>query len=109
MNEDGIKVKAKIKLYRTENGGRKTAISTGYRPNHVFEYADNSIDFVRTYIGEINLEYEYIQPGESAVGIVWFSPQKSLNKFIQKGRIWGLNEGSRKIGEAEILEILSGN
>jgi hypothetical protein len=53
---DLIIVKAHFKLYPTEEGGRKTAIISGYRPNHVFEYKDNSNDLVATYIGDINFE-----------------------------------------------------
>ena len=37
MKSDTINIKAKLRLYPTENGGRKTGIKTGYRPNHVFE------------------------------------------------------------------------
>ncbi len=50
MISDIIEIKAKLTLYSSEKGERKTGIKTGYRPNHVFEYKDNSSDFVTTYI-----------------------------------------------------------
>ncbi len=60
-----IETKAKLTLYPTENGGRKMGIKTGYRPNHVFEYKENSSDFVTTYIGQIDFEKELILPNET--------------------------------------------
>ena len=57
-------VKAKLKLIPTEDGGRKNGISTGYRPNHVFEYNEwNQI--LQTFIGDVILdEQTSIEPGE---------------------------------------------
>ena len=106
MNSDLIIIKAKINLYSTENGGRYTPIITGYRPNHVFEYVENSNNFIATYIGEIKFEeQEFLFPGESIVATVRFLRHGDIEKFIQIGRIWWIHEGRNKIGEAEMIEI----
>ena len=95
-------VKATIKLTSTENGGRKTGIISGYRPNHVFEYtAEGKLQ--RTYIGDINFEGEDLMPGEERIGTVRFLLVKELEQYFTKGRIWWLHEGPNIIGEAEIL------
>ena len=107
MISDIIKIKARLTLYSTENGGRKTAIKTGYRPNHVFEYRENSSDFVTTYIGQIEFKKEWILPNETADVEVLFIKHQNIENMIQKGRIWWIHEGKRKLGEAEILEIIS--
>lgn len=105
-NSDLIIVKARFKLYPTEKGGRKTAIITGYRPNHVFEYKDNSNDLVATYIGDVNFdEQEFLSPGESIIATIRFLRHGDIDRFIQTGRIWWIHEGRDKIGEAEIIEI----
>src|SRR5690349_21485363 len=51
-NKQGLViVKAKLKMYKTEDGGRQSGFHSGYRPNHVFEYKDNNL--LQTYIGDI--------------------------------------------------------
>ncbi|WP_333577325.1 hypothetical protein [Sphingobacterium sp.] len=95
-------VKATIKLTSTENGGRKTGIISGYRPNHVFEYtAEGKLQ--RTYIGDINFEGEKLMPGEETIATVRLHLTKQVEKYLTKGRIWWLHEGPNIIGEAEIL------
>ena len=37
MINNRIVIKAKITFKSTEEGGRKTGIKSGYRPNHAFE------------------------------------------------------------------------
>lgn len=106
MNTDLIIIKAKFKLYRTGIGGRKTSIISGYRPNHVFEYKENSNDFIATYIGDVNFYgQEFLSPGESIIATVRFLRHVDIEIFIQIGRIWWIHEGRNKIGEAEIIEI----
>jgi|SRR5690606_14039558 len=107
MISDTINIKAKLTLYSTELGGRKTGIKTGYRPNHVFEYKENSSNFVTTYIGQIDFEKEWILPSETANVNVRFLKHQNIAELIEKGRIWWIHEGPRKIGEAEITEILT--
>ena len=107
MNSDVIEIKAKLILYSTENGGRKTGIKTNYRPNHVFEYKENSSDFVTTYIGQIEFEKEWILPNETENVKVRFLKHQNISEFVEKGRVWWIHEGLNKIGQAEILEIIS--
>ena len=107
MISDIIEIKAKLTLYSTENGGRKTGIKTNYRPNHVFEYKKNSSDFVTTYIGQIEFEKEWILPNETENVKVRFLKHQNISELIKVGRIWWIREGPNKLGEAEILEIIS--
>lgn len=107
MISDTINIKAKLTLYPTEQGGRKTGIKTNYRPNHVFEYKENSSDFVTTYIGQIEFEKELILPSEIENVKVQFLKHQNIADLIEKGRIWWIHEGPNKIGEAEIIEILT--
>lgn len=95
-------VKAKIRLTSTKNGGRKTGIISGYRPNHVFEYTSEG-KLQRTYIGDINFEGENLMPGEERITTVRFLLVKELEQYLTKGRKWWLHEGPKIIGEAEVL------
>jgi len=103
INENGLFiVKARIKLISTEEGGRKTGIISGYRPNHVFEYTSEG-KLQRTYIGDINFGGEDLMPGEERIATVRFLLVKELEQYLTKGRKWWLHEGPNVIGEAEVL------
>ncbi|MFE2864671.1 hypothetical protein [Sphingobacterium multivorum] len=95
-------VKAKIKLTSTENGGRKTGIISGYRPNHVFEYTSEAKVY-QFFTGDINFEGEKLMPGEETIATVRLHLTKQVEKYLTKGRKWWLYEVPNLIGEAEIL------
>ncbi len=97
MISDVIEIKAKLTLYPTENGGRKTGIKTGYRPNHVFEYRENSSEFVTTYIGQIDFEKEWILLNETEIVKVRFLKHQNIKEMIEKGRVWWIHEGKEKL------------
>lgn len=101
-----ITVKAELTLYFTEKGGRKTGINTLYRPNHVFEYLPNSNNFPTTYIGQIDFNEKSIFPGETKIVEVEFLKHQNIAELLNIGRVWWIHEGSRKIGEAKVLEII---
>ena len=99
-----IHIKAKIKMKPTEEGGRKTGFTTGYRPNHVFEYVDEKM--VKTFMGDIQFEdSELIMPGEERVVTVRFLFHQPIEEYLNIGRKWWIHEGGNQLGEAEILEI----
>jgi hypothetical protein len=98
-----LNIKAKLKLKSTEEGGRQTGFISGYRPNHVFEKNDNG-QLLQTYIGEIIFEGKpTIEPGEEREVVVRFLINQPIEKYLEKGRIWWINEGARQIGQAEII------
>ena len=64
INKDLIIIRAKITMKTTENGGRKSGFTSGYRPNHVFKLPDD-LRNLRTYIGDILFDDEKLfQPGK---------------------------------------------
>ncbi len=104
MQTDSFNIKAKLTLYSTDKGGRKTGIKTEYRPNHVFEYENDKLK--QTYIGQITFEgREWILPGETDIVNVEFLDSLDIKKFMTIGTIWWIHEGANRIGEAEIIEI----
>jgi translation elongation factor EF-Tu-like GTPase len=107
MINDLIIIKASISMKKTEDGGRITGFSSGYRPNHVFELPVNSIP-LKTYIGDIKFDgQELFYPGETKIVTVRFLRQRTVEKYIRVGQKWFINEGGRTIGFGEVLEILS--
>ncbi|MBO9203367.1 MULTISPECIES: EF-Tu C-terminal domain-related protein [Niastella] len=103
---DLIIVKARIYLKTSEEGGRNTAIKSGYRPNHAFEQPKD-IRNIRTYVGDIQFdEQELIQPGETKVVTVRFLRNPTVEQYIKVGQRWFIYEVPRLVAEGEILEIV---
>ncbi|MGN8059692.1 hypothetical protein ACTJKN_25665 [Pedobacter sp. 22163] len=99
-----VSVQAELELHLTNDGGRKTGIISGYRPNHVFEYKQSQI--VQTYIGDINFsEWPTIEPGEKKIVKIRFLDFPSLHQYLHVGRVWHIHEGERVIGKARILSF----
>ena len=105
--EGAFRVKALLKLLPTQEGGRQTAIRTGYRPNHVYEYKANSFLQTQTYMGEIQFEdVEEIHPGEEKIVTVYFLNIPSTSAYLTIGRQWWIHEARQLVGTGEILDIL---
>ncbi|MFC0777846.1 hypothetical protein [Flavobacterium sp. HJSW_4] len=98
-----LPVKAKIRLKGTLEGGRRTGIISGYRPNHVFEYgSDGKIN--QTFMGDIIFENKTtIEPGEERIVTVRFLLNQPIEKYLSKGQIWWIHEGPNLVGNAEII------
>ncbi|WP_400077897.1 hypothetical protein [Winogradskyella sp. R77965] len=89
----------------TKDGGRKSPVSSGFRPNHVFEYQSND-QFQFAFVGDIQLNGDNLMmPGEIKEVTVSFLSNQPIDKYLNIGRKWNIHEGGREIGKAEILEI----
>lgn len=99
-----IRVRAKLSLKSTSNGRRESGFMSGYRANHVFEYVDEQL--LNTFIGDIIFNHKKLfMPGETHEVSVRFLFHMPIEKYLNIGRKWWIHEGSKIIGEAEILEI----
>ena len=100
-----IVIKARLYLRTAAEGGRPTAIKTKYRPNHVLDGLANS-NLYSSYIGEISFDdQEFIYPGETKLVTIIFLWFPGIEKYMQVGHKWFINEGARTIGEGEIVQI----
>jgi translation elongation factor EF-Tu-like GTPase len=105
QKDDLIVVKAQIKMKTTKEGGRQFGFKSGYRPNHVFELPDD-FKSLRTYIGDIQFDDQAsIEPGETKVVTVRFLKVPEIERYINVGQKWFINEATRTFGFGEILEI----
>lgn len=97
-----IVVRASLRLLRTEDGGRRSGVRSGYRPNHNFAGPDDR----EFYIGQIEFDSdETIELGESREVLVRFISGPGLQERLQVGRNWRIQEGGRLVGEATVLEV----
>lgn len=101
-----IHVLAKISLLKTEDGGRKSGILSGYRPNHLF---DNDIKTkgYNSFMGQITWEDNMmLLPGEERNVYIHFLGSAAIDKYLNIGQKWYLYEGPHMIGNAEMVSFL---
>jgi elongation factor Tu len=97
-----IVVRAILRLLRTDQGGRRSAVHSGYRPNHNFGGHDD-LEF---YIGQIDFQSpDTLELGDSREVFVRFISGPGLREKLQVGRSWRIQEGHRLVGEATVLEV----
>ena len=100
-----FEIESNMKLIESENGGRKTSIHNGYRPDHVFEYEEPGI-VKYAFIGDVQLgNLIELNPGEQAKVTVRFLTHQPIERHLKIGNKWWIHEGRQKIGTCEILNI----
>ena len=103
MTNDGILVRANIRLLPTAEGGRTTPIKGSYRPNHNFFGPDDR----NMTIGFIELpEGKELHPGESIDLPIIFRKWPGLEDQIYPGREWRIQEGAKLVGIGTVFEVL---
>lgn len=103
MDEEGIAVRANIRLLPTSEGGRTSAIRGSYRPNHNFFGADDR----EMTIGFIEMpEGMELHPGDNIDLPITFWNWPGLKGQVYQGREWRIQEGAKLVGIGTILEVL---
>ena len=99
-----IDVKAEITLLPSEESGRKTGITSGYRPNHNFGSAEN----MDMRMGQITVpQDQWIEPGKSKDVYIQFLMPDDQPINLVTGLTWRIQEGGRHVGNGKILLIIS--
>lgn len=102
---DRIRVRARIRLFTEQEGGRTRPIVGGlsYRPNHNFflETGEMCMGFIELPAGQD------LAPGDSIeIALdLWVWP--ALRPLIHPGRAWQIQEGAKVVGSGDILEVLA--
>ena len=95
-----MRVRARIDLLATADGGRATPARSDYRPNHDLG-ATGSM-----HIGRIIFEGRWLSPGKSIEAVVDFFDAPGLTERLEPGSEWRIKEGSRLVGHGAVLEVL---
>jgi translation elongation factor EF-Tu-like GTPase len=94
-----IKIKAKIKLFKSD-AGRRTPFTNGYRP--LF----NFITEMKTS-GKITLkDRQEFLPGDEGIVEIEFLNKEYLGNDFEKGKKFTFDEGIEILGDGEVLEII---
>ena len=90
---------AEVTLLRTEEGGRKTAVSWGYRPQLFYEGEDWDAEHEYPDVERLN-------PGETTRVLVRLCNPPCHVGRIQVGTAFQLREGGRIVGFGQVTRIL---
>jgi len=98
-----IKIKARIELFKTEEG-RKIPFTSGYRPAFTYSGASTKIS------GRIDLiTTEEFSPGMIDTVIITFIKGMIDDKYFKPGEKFFFGEGTIVMGEGRIEEVIENN
>ncbi|WP_426483971.1 hypothetical protein [Flavobacterium sp. 2] len=93
---------ALLEYKSTEEGGRKTAASSGYRPHIKFPFDEYMTSGIQLFI-----DTEFVLPGESVSAIIRILSTEYFEGKLYEGLEFVFCEGSRTIGTGKITEIIN--
>lgn len=102
--DDGkpINIVADIRFLSTDEGGKSCSVRAHYRPNHNFGAPDNPA----FYIGQVEIPPgDEIAPGESRRVPIRFLSGPGLRELLFQGREWRIQEGSKLVAVARVVEV----
>jgi translation elongation factor EF-Tu-like GTPase len=93
-----LDVSARIKLLKTEEGGRTSFVRSGYRPTLRFGhlYTDGAL----TFLGR-----QQVYPGDACEVHLILTHPDYVREYLVAGAYFDIMEGSRKIGDGTLLAI----
>jgi elongation factor Tu len=99
LSNQTYKFRAKITLYSTNMGGRKTPVYSGYKPSFGFNTAIH-------YSGQIQLiGKNELRPGQSSFANIHLLSARTLRKNLKHNDSFIITEGNKTIGTGVIEEI----
>ncbi len=96
-----IDLVSEIRFLPTGEGGRRSPVSSGYRPNHNFEHPEGSLnDAAHFYPGT-----EEVAPGQAVIAkMALAAPEQNIGR-LYVGMPFTVQEGNRVVGRGVIKEI----
>jgi translation elongation factor EF-Tu-like GTPase len=95
-------LEVRVSYLSTDAGGRKTAVSSGIRPDHDFGL-----------IGELHgaqheyPEQDWVEPGTSAKALLWLIAPDVQKARFYPGLKFTVQEGPKVVGHGEVVAVLN--
>ena len=95
-------LEAEVYVVPTEEGGRRSALFSGYRPSHDFGHSGALNDGMHEYPDGGSLT-----PGQKGRALIWLSvPELSAGR-LYVGMPFTVQEGARVVGRGQIERVLN--
>jgi len=92
-------IEAQITFLSSDQGGRKTPATTGYRPQ--FSYDGQDWDAIQTYPNR-----KWVYPGETVTAYIAFLSPEHHRGNLYPGREFQVREGSRIVATGIVTKVL---
>lgn len=93
-------LQAKISMFPTEMGGRKSPVATGYRPAFSFGSSEHFSGVIRL------LKSKELKPGDTGKVIIKLLPARHLRHNLKPNDSFTLTEGSKTVGSGIIEKVM---
>lgn len=95
---------AELKFLATEEGGRKNAVTSGYRPHIEF----NEYPEIITSGQQVYIDQDTVKPGEKGVFTkISIANKEQFNQKLCKNVCFWFYEGKQRIGFGSIIEVVN--
>jgi elongation factor Tu len=91
---------AQLHYLSTAEGGRKTPVFSGYRPQLKFDFSEIQTTGIQNFINQ-----EMVYPGETVEAEIWVLCKDIMIHTLKVGMQFEFREGARQIGVGTIKEI----
>ncbi len=93
---------AELYFLSTENGGRKSFATSGYRPHLKFDFDERHTSGQQIYINQ-----DCVFPGENVMAQISILSREYFENKLQNGFNFNFYEGPNLIGNGKIIEIIN--
>ncbi len=95
-------IRAKIYVFRSDEGGRKSGIFSGYHPGVYWD----GLEEMGGNDGQLILEgKDKCLPGEECIGRIEFYHREFLPRSLKVGTTFTMREGGRIVGRGEVMAV----
>ncbi len=99
LSNQTYKFRARITLFSTDLGGRRTPVYSGYKPSFAFNTENH-------YSGQIELiGKEELQPGQSSLVDIQLLSARTFRRDLKRNDSFTITEGNKTIGTGVIEKI----
>jgi translation elongation factor EF-Tu-like GTPase len=93
---------ALLKYYTAEEGGRRTPVKSGYRPQAIFDFEE-----MRTSGKQVFIDKDIVYPSDTVNAEITMASPTIFKGRLSGGMTFKFSEGSGIIGTGEIIDILN--
>ncbi|MBU2996642.1 hypothetical protein KO500_09355 [Cellulophaga baltica] len=93
---------AELKYRTTEEGGRRTPASSGYRPHVKFPFSKTMTSGQQTFIRQ-----DSVNPGETVKAEIMILSPQFFENMLEIGMEFEVGEGSHVVATGKLIEILN--
>jgi translation elongation factor EF-Tu-like GTPase len=93
---------AELYYHTTEQGGRRTPVWTGYRPQVKFPFSDMQTSGPQRFLNN-----DEVHPGDTVIAEITVISNEHFKRKLYLGLEFDFREASRIIGTGKVLQVIN--